>query len=140
MCALLAIRILTAKRIFKELSQDGGWTDFSKNLRASPFNEDLSIDTAFSQLPLAEQYRPSTFKVLAKSISEQFTFLRNIFWQEHKCCKSTAQRCSQTLPCNIFLSVQSRVSDPDWIRIRIQSGQWIRIRIRNPDPDPGGQN
>jgi hypothetical protein len=31
----------------------------------------------------------------------------------------------------------SRVSDPDGIRI--QSGQWIRIHIRNPDPDPGGQ-
>ncbi len=34
-------------------------------------------------------------------------------------------------------SVQSRVADPDWIRI--QPGQWIRIRIRNPDTDPGGQ-
>ncbi len=36
-------------------------------------------------------------------------------------------------------SIDSNVSDPDWIQI--QSGQWIRIRIltRNPDPDPGGQ-
>jgi hypothetical protein len=66
---------------------------FFKNLRASSFNDDLSIDTAFSQQHLAGQYRSGTFKVLAKS-SEQFTFLRNIFWQKHKCCKSTAQRCS----------------------------------------------
>ncbi len=28
--------------IFKRLSQDEGQTDFSKNLRASPFNDDLS--------------------------------------------------------------------------------------------------
>jgi hypothetical protein len=30
---------------------------FSTNLRASPFNVDLSIDTAFRQVRLAGQYR-----------------------------------------------------------------------------------
>ncbi len=46
----LAIRCLIANYCtrgrcnFKGLSQDGGWADFSKNLRASLFNDDLSIE------------------------------------------------------------------------------------------------
>jgi hypothetical protein len=33
-----------------------GLADFSKNLRASPFNTNLSIDTTFSQIHLARQW------------------------------------------------------------------------------------
>ncbi len=45
----LAIRCLIAnyctrwRRSFKGLSQDGGWADFSKNLRAYLFNDDLRM-------------------------------------------------------------------------------------------------
>jgi hypothetical protein len=40
---------------FKGLSQDGGRVKFAENLRASPFNDDLSNDTTFSQIYLAGQ-------------------------------------------------------------------------------------
>jgi hypothetical protein len=56
--ALLAISILIAisctrwRGIFKGFSQDGGQTNFSKNLRASLFKDDLST---FSQINLAGQ-------------------------------------------------------------------------------------
>jgi hypothetical protein len=49
--AVLAIKILIVnsctrcRLIFKRLSQDEGRNEFSKNLRASPFNDDLSVDT-----------------------------------------------------------------------------------------------
>jgi hypothetical protein len=61
--AKLAIRILIAKSwtavrdgIFKEIPKNGGGTDFPNNLRASPFDDDLSIDIAFCQIHLAGQY------------------------------------------------------------------------------------
>ncbi len=60
--AAMANRILIANNctrrrlIFNRLSQDEWQTDFSKNLRASPFNDDLSIDTTFSQIHLAGQF------------------------------------------------------------------------------------
>jgi hypothetical protein len=38
---------------FTGLSQDGGRTDLSENLRASLYNDDLSIETTFSQIHLA---------------------------------------------------------------------------------------
>ncbi len=38
------------------LSQDGGWTDFSENLRASLFNDDLSNEPNFSLIHLSGQY------------------------------------------------------------------------------------
>jgi hypothetical protein len=53
----------------------------------------------------------------------------------------------QKLESKNFLCPETRVADPDWIRI--QSGQWIRIRIRRirigiqpklPDPDADGMN
>jgi hypothetical protein len=37
-------------------SQDGGRTDFSENLCGSLFNDNLSNETTFSQIHLAEQY------------------------------------------------------------------------------------
>jgi hypothetical protein len=40
---------------FKGLSQDGRWTDFSENLCASLFNDDLSNVSTFSQIHLAGQ-------------------------------------------------------------------------------------
>ena len=43
-------------RNLKGLLKDGGRTDFSENFRASPFNEELSIETTFSQIYLAGQY------------------------------------------------------------------------------------
>jgi hypothetical protein len=57
----LEIRFLIAKgrsrccRIFKGLSQDGGWADFSKNVRASLFNKGLSNEPNFGQIHLAGQ-------------------------------------------------------------------------------------
>ncbi len=60
--AELAIKILNSdsstisRLIFKRLSLDEGRTDFSKNLRASLLNDDISIETAFSQIHLAGQY------------------------------------------------------------------------------------
>ncbi len=53
---LIANSCQRRRLIFKRLSQDEGRTDLSKNLRASPFNNDLSIDSAFSQIHLAGQY------------------------------------------------------------------------------------
>jgi hypothetical protein len=59
----LAIRILIAdnctswRGIFKGLSQYGRRTDFSENLRASPFHKVLSNETNFSLIHLAGQYR-----------------------------------------------------------------------------------
>jgi hypothetical protein len=41
---------------FKRLSEDGGQAKFAENLRASPFNEDLSNATTFSLMYLAGQY------------------------------------------------------------------------------------
>jgi hypothetical protein len=41
---------------FKGLSQDWGRIDFSENLRASLFNDDLSNEPNFSQAHLAGQY------------------------------------------------------------------------------------
>ncbi len=38
---------------FKGLLQGGGRTDLSENLRASLFNDDLSIEPTFSQIHLA---------------------------------------------------------------------------------------
>jgi hypothetical protein len=43
-------------RNFKGLSQDRTRADFDSNIRASPFNKDLSKDTCFSEISLAEQY------------------------------------------------------------------------------------
>jgi hypothetical protein len=40
---------------FKGLSQDGGWVDFSKNLRASLFNKGLSNVPNFGGIHLAGQ-------------------------------------------------------------------------------------
>jgi len=37
LCAPLPTTVRAGARIFKELSQDVGWADFSKNLRTSPF-------------------------------------------------------------------------------------------------------
>ncbi len=60
--AALAIRFLIAdsctrcRWIFKELSQDGGRVDFSKNLCASLFNKYLSNEPYFSRIHLAGQY------------------------------------------------------------------------------------
>jgi hypothetical protein len=60
--ATLGIRIIivnSCKRgrwIFKGLSQDGGLTDFSENLSASLFHDDLSNEPSFSQIHLAGQY------------------------------------------------------------------------------------
>jgi hypothetical protein len=39
---------------FKGLSQDKGWAKFAENLRTSTFNKDLSNDTSFSQINLAD--------------------------------------------------------------------------------------
>jgi hypothetical protein len=50
---MLAIR--TALNL-KRLSQDEGRTDFSKILRASLFNDDLSNEPNFSQIHLVGQY------------------------------------------------------------------------------------
>jgi hypothetical protein len=41
---------------FKELSQNVGRTKLAKNLRASPFNKELSNETTFSLIHLAGQY------------------------------------------------------------------------------------
>jgi hypothetical protein len=41
---------------FKGLSEAGGWGKFAENLRASPFNKNLSNETTFSQIHLAGQY------------------------------------------------------------------------------------
>jgi hypothetical protein len=41
---------------FKELSQVGGWADFSKNLRASLFNKGLSNEPNFGRNHPAGQY------------------------------------------------------------------------------------
>jgi hypothetical protein len=38
---------------FKELSQNVGRTKLAENLRASPFNKELSNETTFSQIHLA---------------------------------------------------------------------------------------
>jgi hypothetical protein len=54
LCALLGISILIAnswirwRGILNRLSQDVSRTDFCKNLRASPYNTDLTIDTTSS--------------------------------------------------------------------------------------------
>ncbi len=40
---------------FKMHSQDGGRTNFSENLHASLFNDDLSNKPSFSQIHLADQ-------------------------------------------------------------------------------------
>ncbi len=42
--------------IYKGLSHDGGWEDFSKNPRASSFNKDLSNEPNFGRIHLAGQY------------------------------------------------------------------------------------
>jgi hypothetical protein len=58
----LAIRFRIAnsctscREIFTELSQDGERADFSKNLRASLFNKDLSNGPNFGRIHLAGQY------------------------------------------------------------------------------------
>jgi hypothetical protein len=60
--ALLAIAFQIAKHCtrwrgnFKGFSQDGGRAKIAKNIRASPFNKDLSNDTTFSQIHLDGQY------------------------------------------------------------------------------------
>jgi hypothetical protein len=62
MCPPLTIRILIAnssrrwRGIFKELLQDGGRADFSKNLRASLLNKYLTNEPSFSWIHLAGQY------------------------------------------------------------------------------------
>ncbi len=63
----LAIRCLIANYCtrwrpnFKGLSQDGDGQIFSKNLRASIFNDDLSNEPNFGRIHLARQY--GTFKI-----------------------------------------------------------------------------
>ncbi len=42
--------------IFKGLSQDGGWADFSKNLRASLLYKGLSKEPNLGWIHLAGQY------------------------------------------------------------------------------------
>ncbi len=42
--------------IFKELSQEGGQADFSKNLRASHLNKGLSNEPNFGRINLAGKY------------------------------------------------------------------------------------
>jgi hypothetical protein len=64
--AVLAIRILIAnncarwRRIFKGLSKNGGWADFSKNLRVSLFYKYLSNEPTFRRFHLAGQYLKGT--------------------------------------------------------------------------------
>ncbi len=65
----LAIRCLIANYCtrgrcnFKGLSRDGGWADFSKNLRASLFNDDLLNDPNFGwTVPLILFSRPQIHK------------------------------------------------------------------------------
>jgi hypothetical protein len=55
----LAIRYLIPQQLnFKGLSQDGGGggEEFAENLRAYPFNKDLSKEATFSQIYVAGQY------------------------------------------------------------------------------------
>jgi hypothetical protein len=58
--AQLAIRCLIANWRwhcnFKGLSQDKGWADFSRNLQASLFNDDLSYEPNFGWIHLDGQY------------------------------------------------------------------------------------
>ncbi len=62
MCALLAICFQIANSRtrwrcnFKGLSQHGGRADFSQNLRASIFNDDLSNEPNFCRIHLGGQY------------------------------------------------------------------------------------
>jgi hypothetical protein len=50
-------------------SEDGGRVKFDENLRNSPFNKDLSIETTFSLIHLAGQY---TFKMTISIVSSIF--------------------------------------------------------------------
>ncbi len=58
----LGIRILIAnsctrcRKIFEVLSQDELQTKLAENLRASPFNKELSNETSFSMIHLAGEY------------------------------------------------------------------------------------
>jgi hypothetical protein len=52
----LAFCVQVANICTRWLSQDGEREDFSKNLRASLFNVDLSNEPNFSQIHLAGQY------------------------------------------------------------------------------------
>jgi hypothetical protein len=55
-------QLLKWRGIFKGLSQDGGWADFSKNLPASLFNKSLSNGPIFGRLLLTGQSVPCTFQ------------------------------------------------------------------------------
>jgi hypothetical protein len=55
LCALLAIRFIKANNCTM-VSLDGGRTKLDANLRPSPVNEGLLVDTTFSQIHLDGQY------------------------------------------------------------------------------------
>jgi hypothetical protein len=55
-CAFGNYILTRISQLLKELSQDGGRTLFSGNLRASLFNDDLSKEPTFSKIHLAKQY------------------------------------------------------------------------------------
>jgi hypothetical protein len=52
----LAIKNKEALYLFKGLSEDGGRAKLIENLRAAPFNKDLSKETPFILIHLAGQY------------------------------------------------------------------------------------
>ncbi len=54
--SLIANYCMSWRGIFKGLSQDGGWADFSKNLCDTSFYKDLSNEPNFGLIHLAGQY------------------------------------------------------------------------------------
>ncbi len=89
---------------FKVISQYGGREDFLKSLRASPFWEDLSINTTFSQIHLAASHQTVGLIIQCTSvIIKKFTvslycfepeppknksYALEVFWRENPICLS----------------------------------------------------